>query len=83
VEYSTRSSRNEEVAMSTVTISPDFQIELPLDIRQSLNLRPGQELSIVPYNGRIALVRTRPLDEMRGFLRGMDSDTCRDEEERV
>ncbi|MCC6123394.1 MAG: AbrB/MazE/SpoVT family DNA-binding domain-containing protein [Pirellulales bacterium] len=69
--------------MSTVTISPDFHVELPPDVRQSLNLQPGQELSIFSFNGRIAIVPLCPLEEMRGFLKGMDSDVERDDEERV
>jgi AbrB family looped-hinge helix DNA binding protein len=75
--------RNAEIAMSTVTISPDFHVELPLDVRNSLNLHPGQELSVISYNGRIAMVPVRPIEEMRGFLRGMDTEIARDEEERV
>jgi AbrB family looped-hinge helix DNA binding protein len=68
--------------MSTVTISPDFQIVLPPDIRESLHLQPGQELSIFSYNGRMAIVPVRPLEEMRGFLNGMDAEIVRDDEER-
>jgi bifunctional DNA-binding transcriptional regulator/antitoxin component of YhaV-PrlF toxin-antitoxin module len=69
--------------MSTVTISPDFHVELPPDVRQSLNLQPGQELSVISSNGRIAMVPLRPIEEMRGFLNGMDSGISREEEERV
>jgi bifunctional DNA-binding transcriptional regulator/antitoxin component of YhaV-PrlF toxin-antitoxin module len=73
----------EETAMSTVTISPYFHVELPLDVRSSLNLHPGQELSVISYNGRIAMVPLRPIEEMRGFLKGMNSEAIRDDEERV
>jgi AbrB family looped-hinge helix DNA binding protein len=69
--------------MSTVTISPDYRVELPLDVRQSLHLEPGQELSVISHNGRIAMVPVRPIEEMRGFLKGMNSDVPRDDEERV
>ena len=69
--------------MSTVTISPDFSVLLPPDVRESFNLHPGQELSIFSYNGRIAMIPMRPIEEMRGFLRGMDSEVARDDEERV
>jgi hypothetical protein len=69
--------------MSTVTIPPDFLIELPLDVRKSLNLQPGQVLPVISYNGRIAMVPVRPIEEMQGFLKGMDSDVKRDDEERV
>jgi AbrB family looped-hinge helix DNA binding protein len=69
--------------MHTVTISPDFHVEIPVDVRQSLNLRPGQELSIFVYNGRIAMIPVHPIEKMRGFLKGMDSEISRDDADRV
>jgi AbrB family looped-hinge helix DNA binding protein len=69
--------------MSAVTISSDFSIQLPLEVRTHLNLQPGQEIDIVTYNGRIAMIPLRPIEEMRGFLKGMESDVKRDDGERV
>ena len=41
-------------------------------MRESLGIRPGQRLQVLPYGDRIELVPVREIGEMRGFLAGMD-----------
>ncbi len=60
--------------MSTVTISSKYQVVIPKDVRERLRITPGQKVEAFAIGGRIELVPIRPLAEMRGFLRGMDSD---------
>ncbi len=36
-------------------------------------MRPGQEVAVLRYRGRIELIPMKPVTEMRGFLRGVDS----------
>lgn len=64
--------------MPTVTVSPKFQIVIPQEVRQALDLRPGEKLQVFYYDKRIELVPVRPIREMRGFLRGMDTTVERD-----
>ncbi|RLA77208.1 MAG: AbrB family transcriptional regulator [Deltaproteobacteria bacterium] len=59
--------------METVRISPKFQIVIPRRVREILGLRPGQRVRVIPYRGHIELVPERPLSEMRGFLKGIDT----------
>lgn len=59
--------------METVTISSRFQIVIPRSIRESLGLRPGQKFQAIQYGNRIELVPVRPIREMRGFLKGIDT----------
>lgn len=66
-------ARNGEDAMETVTISSKFQIVIPRSIRESLGLRPGQKFQAIQYGNRIELVPVRPIREMRGFLKGIDT----------
>ena len=33
--------------MTTVTVSPNYQVVIPKEIRQKLKLKPGQKLQIV------------------------------------
>lgn len=66
--------------MSTVTISPKFQVVIPKAIRESMNLEPGQKVHAVEYENRIELIPVRPIKEMRGFLRGIDTTVERDED---
>jgi AbrB family looped-hinge helix DNA binding protein len=64
--------------MPTVTVSPKFQIVIPQEIRQALDIRPGEKLQVLQYGSRIELVPVRPIREMRGFLRGIDTAVERD-----
>ncbi|MGQ0569686.1 MAG: AbrB/MazE/SpoVT family DNA-binding domain-containing protein [Armatimonadota bacterium] len=64
--------------METVTISPKFQVVIPKEIRDTLKLRPGQKVQAILYQDRIELVPVRPVREMKGFLKGLDTDVPRE-----
>lgn len=64
--------------MSIVTISPKFQVVIPLEIRESLKLRPGQKVHAMEIDGRIEFVPVRSPKELRGFLKGIDTRVPRD-----
>ena len=64
--------------MSTVTISPKFQVVIPRDVRERLHLKAGQQVEVIRYDDRIELVPLRPLKELRGFLKGLDTDMPRE-----
>ena len=66
--------------MQTVTVSPKYQVVIPKTVRESLNLRPGQKLQVVEYNGRIELIPERDIKELRGFLKGMNTEFNREED---
>ncbi len=66
--------------MTTVTISPKFQVVIPSEIRRRLKLEPGQRVQAVAYENRIELIPIRPMTEMRGFLRGIDTSVNREED---
>jgi AbrB family looped-hinge helix DNA binding protein len=66
--------------MVTVTVSPKFQVVIPKEIRERLNIVPGQKVHAVDYEGRIELVLERPIREMRGFARGIDTTINREQE---
>ena len=64
--------------MSTVTISPKYQVVIPKDIRKRLKLTPGQKVQTVDYDDRIELIHVVPIKKMRGFLKGIDTEVPRD-----
>jgi AbrB family looped-hinge helix DNA binding protein len=64
--------------MASVTISPKFQVVIPKAIREKLNLSPGQKVQAIAYEGRIELIPLRPIREMRGFLKGIDTTVERE-----
>ena len=64
--------------MTTITISPKFQIVIPKAIRERMGLRPGQKVQAIAYEDRIELIPIRRMKEMRGFLRGIDTSVERE-----
>jgi AbrB family looped-hinge helix DNA binding protein len=66
--------------MSTVTLSPNFEVVIPKDVREALKLSAGEQLRVVPYDGRVELIPVRAVQSMRGFLRGMSTNIERDED---
>ena len=64
--------------METVTVSPKFQVVIPKEIRESLNLAPGQKIQALLYENRIELIPVRPIKKMRGFLKGIDTTIKRE-----
>ena len=64
--------------MDTVTVSPKFQIVIPRAIRDSLGIRPGQKVQVIRYENRIVLIPLRPVQETRGFLKGIDTTVVRE-----
>jgi AbrB family looped-hinge helix DNA binding protein len=68
------------IDMSTVTLSPKYQVVIPLAVREALHLSPGEKLRVVRYQDRVELIPVRPLQEMRGFLKGMDTSIEREED---
>lgn len=65
--------------MHTVTVSPKFQVVIPRHLRESMHLRPGQKLQVVAYQGRIELIPDREISDLRGFVRGINTDFEREE----
>ena len=59
--------------METVTLSPKFQVVIPRAIREALGLSAGEKLRVIQYGDRVEFIPIRPIREMRGFLKGMDT----------
>lgn len=68
----------EVTAMTAVTVSPKFQVVIPKEIREALGIVSGQKVQMITYQNRIELVPLKPMGEMRGFLKGMDTSVDRD-----
>jgi len=66
--------------MQAVTVSPKFQVVIPRPVRESLHLHPGQKMQVVEYDGRIELIPERDITELRGFLKGINTEFDREED---
>ena len=64
--------------MSAVTVSPKFQVVIPKEIRESMKIKSGQKIQVINYGDRIELIPIKPMKEMKGFLKGINTDVPRD-----
>lgn len=66
--------------MTSVTVSSKYQIVIPKEIRESMGIVSGQKVQIMSYQGRIEVIPLKPMKEMRGFLKGIDTTVLREED---
>jgi AbrB family looped-hinge helix DNA binding protein len=64
--------------MDTVTISAKYQVVIPSAIRKSLGVEPGQKVQVILYDNRIEMIPIKPIEETRGFLKGIDTTVERE-----
>lgn len=69
--------------MNSVTLSPKFQVVIPRQVRERMNLQPGEKFQVIGFEDRIEFIPIRPMFEMRGFLKGLDSTFAREKEDRA
>jgi AbrB family looped-hinge helix DNA binding protein len=68
--------------MGVVILSPKFQVVIPRDVRKKLNLMPGQKIVVIEKDGVLHLIPQKPMKEMRGFAKNINTQDVRDEEDR-
>lgn len=69
--------------MPKVKLSSKFQVVIPLEVRKKLDLKPGEEIVMMAKAGVIHLVPLKPIKQMRGFVKGGDTQNIREEEDRI
>ena len=66
--------------MTAVTVSPKFQVVIPKDVREAMGIYSGQKIQVLTYQNRIELIPLKPMKEMKGFLKGIDTKVERDDD---
>lgn len=66
--------------MTSVTVSPKFQVVIPKEVRESMGIVSGQKVQMLTYKNRIELIPLKPMKELRGFLKGIDTSVDRDKD---
>ncbi len=66
--------------MNAVTLSPQFQIVIPQEVRDQVHLEAGQQMQIIAYNDRIELIPIQLPARMRGFLKGIETTVPREDD---
>lgn len=69
--------------MGTTTISPKYQVVIPKDVRRKLDLKSGQKMMVVVKGGVVHMIPEKPLSFFKGFLKGMDAEGMREDEDRI
>jgi AbrB family looped-hinge helix DNA binding protein len=69
--------------MARTRVSPKYQIVIPKEVRESMDLKVGQELQVVARSGSITLVPERPLTSLRGFAKGIRTEKLREKKDRM
>lgn len=66
--------------MTSVTVSPKFQVVIPKAVREAMGIFSGQKIHILTYQNRIELIPVQPMQKMKGFLKGINTDVERDQD---
>ena len=66
--------------MTSVTVSPKYQVVIPKEVRESMGIVSGQKIEVLTYQNRIELIPIQPMKKMRGFLSGIDTSVKRDKD---
>jgi len=67
---------------AVVVLSPKYQVVIPQKVREKLKLKPGQKIIVIEKSGVVHLIPQRPVKELRGSLKDVDTRKLRDEEDR-
>ena len=70
------------VDVTKVKLSSKFQIVIPAEIREKMDLKAGEEIVMIEKSGVIHLVPQKPIKKTRGFVKGGDTKNIREEEDR-
>jgi AbrB family looped-hinge helix DNA binding protein len=69
--------------MRATTISSKYQVVIPREIRERFGLKPGQKVIFIPYKKSLRVVIVPPIEDAYGFLKGIDTNVEREEDDRV
>ncbi|MDQ1265377.1 MAG: hypothetical protein QG635_527 [Bacteroidota bacterium] len=66
--------------MAYITISPDYTLEIPSEIIRQMNVNPGKKYQVIKLDDMLEIVPYYEIEELRGFLKGIDTNIERDED---
>jgi AbrB family looped-hinge helix DNA binding protein len=64
--------------MENITLSQDFQITIPDDVRGKLHLQAGQQFICIVEEQTIRLIPKDNIQAFRGLLKGANPENYRD-----
>ena len=64
--------------MNTVTVSSKYQVVIPKEIRDRIDLKVGSTMEVITYGNRIELVPIQPIKNLKGIFKGINTDINRE-----
>lgn len=64
------------------TISSKFQVVIPKQARERLNLKPKQKLMVIEKDGMLVLIPEMNIKSLRGLAAGIKTDGFREKKDR-
>lgn len=66
--------------MSKTVVSSKYQIVIPKNVREAIGLKIGTTLEIITYGNRIELIPVGPITNLKGFVKGLNTDVVREDD---
>lgn len=66
--------------MNLISVSPKYQMTIPKEIRKNIDIQPGEKIQVILYKNRIEYIPVKSINNLRGFLKGMNSSLDREED---
>ncbi len=64
--------------MNTVTLSNEYQLIFPEEIRETFGMKAGTSFEVISYNNRIELIPIKSIKSLKGIFKGIDTNIMRD-----
>ena len=74
---------NKKENIMQTTISSKYQVVIPKPVREHLNLKPQQKLTVIEKDKMLILIPQVSLDELRGIAAGAGTDNYREKKDRL
>jgi AbrB family looped-hinge helix DNA binding protein len=68
--------------MARTKVSSKYQVVIPKEVREQLDIQAGQEMVIIVKGRTMTLIPDRPIASMRGFAKGVRTSGFREKKDR-
>jgi len=65
------------------TISSKYQVVIPKAVRERLNLKPKQKLTVIEKDNMLILIPQVSLESLKGIAEGAQTDDYREKGDRI
>jgi AbrB family looped-hinge helix DNA binding protein len=69
--------------MGITTISPKYQVVIPKEVREKLQLKKGQKMVVIAKGGIVHMIPEKPPAYFKGFLKGLKIMDFREDQDRI